>query len=50
MIDCTKEVFSCYCWLHEEANYVLQELHEDVCGSHVARISLALKALRNGYF
>ena len=38
------------CLNHEEANYVLRELHEGTYGSHVARISLAFKALRNGYF
>ena len=38
------------CLNEEEANYLLCELHEEICGSHVARTSLALKALRNGYF
>ena len=34
----------------KEANYVLQELHEGICESHLLGTSLALKALRNGYF
>ena len=38
------------CLNGEEANYILRKLHEDICGSHVARTSSALKALRNEYF
>ena len=34
----------------EKANYVLKELHERICGSHVTKASLAFKALGNGYF
>ena len=34
----------------EESNYVLRELHEGICRSHMVDTSLALKALRNGYF
>ena len=34
----------------EELDYVLRELYEGICGSHVAGMSLALKALWNGYF
>ena len=38
------------CLNEEEAEHVLRELHEGIYGSHARRISLALKALRNGYF
>ena len=38
------------CLIEEESDYMLRELHEGICGSHVARTSLALKALRNEYF
>ena len=38
------------CINEEEANYVLRDLHEGICGSYVTGMSLALKALRNGYF
>ena len=38
------------CLNEEEFDYVLRELHEGICESHIAEISLALKALRNGYF
>ena len=38
------------CLNEEEANYVLQELHEGICGSHITRTSLAFNVLRNGYF
>ena len=34
----------------EELNYMLRELHDGICGSHVAKTTLALKALRNSYF
>ena len=38
------------CLNKEEANYVLQEMHERICECHVVGTSIALKALRNGYF
>ena len=38
------------CLREEEADYVLRELHEGICGNHVGNSSLTLKALRNGYF
>ena len=34
----------------EEGNYILQEIHEGVCGNHTREQSLAHKALRQGYF
>ena len=37
------------CLNKEKANYVLKELHEGLCESHVTGTSLALKALWNGY-
>ena len=33
----------------EEANYVLREIHEGICGNHAGAMSLAGKALRAGY-
>ena len=38
------------CLNDEEVEYVLRELHEGIYGSYVGGTSLALKALRNGYF
>ena len=38
------------CLTEEEANYVVRELHERIYTSHATGASLALKALRNGYF
>ena len=34
----------------EEGNYILQEIHEGVCGNYAGGQSLAYKALRQGYF
>ena len=34
----------------EEANYVLYEIHEGICGNHARAKSLARKALRAGYY
>ena len=34
----------------EEANYVLREIHEGICGNHTGARSLMGKALRVGYF
>ena len=33
-----------------EGNYILQEIHEGVCGNHSGGQSLAHKVLRQGYF
>ena len=33
-----------------EGNYILQEIHEGVCGNHSEGQSLAHKVLRRGYF
>ena len=38
------------CLTNDEGIYVLRELHKGICGSHVVRMFLALKAIRNGYF
>ena len=38
------------CLREKEANYVLRKVHMGICGNHAAGSSLALKALRNGYF
>lgn len=34
----------------DDADYVLREVHEGVCGTHYGVSSLAYKALRQGYF
>ena len=34
----------------EDANYVLKEVHEGICGNHIGARSLAVKALRQGYY
>ncbi|XP_074360291.1 uncharacterized protein LOC141700412 [Apium graveolens] len=34
----------------EEGNYILREIHEGICGNHSGGGSLALKALRQGYY
>lgn len=38
------------CLTPDEANYVLREIHEGVCGNHSGTRSLAHKALRQGYY
>ena len=34
----------------EEADYVLREIHEGICGNHSGARTLAFKALRQGFF
>ena len=34
----------------EEANYVLREVHEGICGNHIGARSLAADTLRQGYY
>ncbi|XP_012833283.1 PREDICTED: uncharacterized protein LOC105954151 [Erythranthe guttata] len=34
----------------EEAEYVLREIHEGICGNYLGARALAVKALRQGYF
>ncbi|KAL2238352.1 UNVERIFIED_CONTAM: Transposon Ty3-G Gag-Pol polyprotein [Sesamum indicum] len=38
------------CLNHEQAEYVLKEIHEGSCGNHSGARSLALKVTRQGYF
>ena len=38
------------CVDEEEAKYVLEEIHEGVCGDHVGPKSLVSKVIRIGYF
>ncbi|XP_024039207.1 uncharacterized protein LOC112097847 [Citrus clementina] len=38
------------CVNDEEADYVLREIHEGICGNHSGARTLAFKALRQGYF
>ena len=34
----------------EDANYMLREVHEGICGNHIGARSLAAKTLRQGYY
>ena len=34
----------------EDANYVLREVHEGICGNHIGARALARKTLRQGYY
>ena len=34
----------------EDANYILREVHEGICGNHIGARTLAGKALRQGYY
>ena len=34
----------------EDANYVLKEVHEGICGNHIGARSLEAKTLRQGYY
>ncbi|XP_058111328.1 uncharacterized protein LOC131254356 [Magnolia sinica] len=38
------------CLRPEEADYVIREIHEGICGNHSGDRALALKILRQGYF
>ena len=38
------------CMGKEDVNYVLREVHEGICGSHIGARSLAAKTLRQGYY
>ena len=38
------------CLDDEEADYVLREIHEGICGNHSGARTLAFKTLRQGYF
>ena len=38
------------CIAGEDANYVLREVHEGVCGNHIGARALAGKVLRQGYY
>ena len=44
-------VLSSLCYLHlYKANYVLREIYEGICGSHLEGITIALKAIHLGYY
>ena len=48
-----KRGFSCpylRCLGHEEADYVMREVHEGVCGNHSGSRSLVHKLIRAGYY
>ena len=34
----------------QDANYVLKEVHEGICGNHIGAWTLAGKTLRQGYY
>ena len=38
------------CVGEEDANYVLREVHEGICGNHIGARTLAAKTLRQGYY
>ena len=38
------------CITGKDANYVLREVHEGVCGNHIGARTLAGKVLRQGYY
>ena len=38
------------CVRKEDANYILREVHEGVCGNHIGARTLAGKTLRQGYY
>ena len=38
------------CVDEEEAKYILEEIHEGVCGDHAGPRSLVSKVIRTGYF
>ena len=38
------------CIVGEDANYVLREVHEGICGNHIGAQVLAGKVLRQGYY
>ena len=38
------------CLAPDEANYVLQEVHEGACGNHLGARSLIHKVIRAGYY
>ena len=38
------------CVNEEEAKYILEEIHEKICGDHVSPRSLVSKVIRTGYF
>lgn len=37
------------CLSEEEADYVLREIHEGICGNHSRGMTMAHKAIRAGY-
>ena len=38
------------CLTHDEANYVMREVHEGICGNHSGARSLVHKLIRAGYY
>ena len=38
------------CVWKEDANYILREVHEGICGNHIGAPTLAEKTLRQGYY
>ena len=38
------------CVWKEDANYILREVHEGICGNHIEARTLAGKTLRQGYY
>ena len=38
------------CVTPSEADYLMREIHEGICGNHIGGQSLAFKALKQGYY
>ena len=38
------------CVNEEEAKYILEEIHEGICGDHLGPRSLVGKVIKKGYF
>jgi len=38
------------CLIPDEANYVMREVHEGICGNHLGARSLVHKLIRTGYY
>ena len=50
---CPKDSFSLpylKCVNEEEAKYILEEIHEGICGDHASLRSLVSKVIKRGYF
>jgi len=44
----THAILTCVSW--DQCTYIMEELHEGICGSHVGGRALLLKVIRAGYY